>query len=139
METPAGAYRLIDDETRVKALAEKLSKLKQVSHRDYEPVAENLSFPILDRLGKNKGAAILVLGGKVSGAYQSKAAKDAVTRTDTEEMDHSAHLMENDKQGISATRTVGTEPSLGSSNADFRGWGRGFPCMPLHQDVLSTP
>ncbi|KAK2632788.1 hypothetical protein EUGRSUZ_L01070 [Eucalyptus grandis] len=40
-------------------------------------------------------------------------------------MDHSAHLMETDKQGISATRIVGTEPSLGSSKEDFKGWGRG--------------
>lgn len=80
----------------------------KASRRDYEPVAENLSFPKLDQLGKNKEAAIFVLGGKVSGAYQSEAAKDAAARTDTEEMDHLAHLMETDKQGISATRIVGS-------------------------------
>lgn len=105
---------------RVKALAEYLSKLKQVSRRDYEPVAENLSFPKFNQLGKNKEAAIFVLGGKVSGAYQSKAAKDTAARTETEEMDHSVHLMGTTKQGISATRIVGTEPSLRSSNANFR-------------------
>ncbi|KAK3441927.1 hypothetical protein EUGRSUZ_B02191 [Eucalyptus grandis] len=74
---------------RVKALAEKSSKLK-----------EDL------------------------GPYRSKAAKDAAGRTDTADVDHSVHRMEPNKHGISATRVVGTEHSVRSSNADFRGWGR---------------
>lgn len=117
---------------RVKALAEKSSKLKQASHKDYESAAENVPFDVpdlsnskLDQLGKKKKAAILGLGGKDSGAYQSKAANDAAARTDTEDVDHLVHRMEPDKHGISATRVVGTEHSVRSSNADFRGWGRG--------------
>ncbi|KAI6685108.1 hypothetical protein NL676_031021 [Syzygium grande] len=117
---------------RVKALAEKSSKLKQASHKDYESAAENVPFDVpdlsnskLDQLGKKKKAAILGLGGKDSGAYQSKAAKDMAARADTEDVDHLVHRMEPGKQGISATRVVGTEHSVRSSNAYFRGWGRG--------------
>ncbi|XP_056165647.1 DEAD-box ATP-dependent RNA helicase 50 isoform X2 [Syzygium oleosum] len=117
---------------RVKALAEKSSKLKQASHKDYESAAENVPFDVpdlsnskLDQLGKKKKAAILGLGGKDSGAYQSKAANDTAARTDTEDVDHLVRRMEPDKHGISATRVVGTEHSVRSSNADFRGWGRG--------------
>ncbi|KAI6685112.1 hypothetical protein NL676_031025 [Syzygium grande] len=117
---------------RVKALAEKSSKLKQASHKDYESAAENVPFDVpdlsnskLDQLGKKKKAAILGLGGKDSGAYQSKAANDAAARTDAEDVHHLVHRMEPDKHGISATRVVGTEHSVRSSNADFRGWGRG--------------
>lgn len=61
---------------RVKSVAEKSSKLNQVSCKDYEPAAENLHFDVhdlsfskLDQLGKNEEAAILVLGRKISGAY----------------------------------------------------------------------
>ncbi|KAF8039392.1 hypothetical protein BT93_B1811 [Corymbia citriodora subsp. variegata] len=117
---------------RVKALAEKSSKLKQPSHEDYEPEAENvpydvpdLSYSKLDQLGKKKEAAILGPRGKDSGAYRSKAAKDAAVRTESEDVDHSVRRMEPDKRGISTTRVVGTERSVRSSKADFRGWGRG--------------
>ncbi|KAI6685109.1 hypothetical protein NL676_031022 [Syzygium grande] len=117
---------------RVKAVAEKSSKLKQASHKDYESAAENVPFDVpdlsnskLDQLGNKKKAAILGLGGKDSGAYQSKAANDAAASTDTEDVDHLVHRMEPDKHGISATRVVGSEHSVRSSNADFRGWGRG--------------
>ncbi|XP_030520997.1 DEAD-box ATP-dependent RNA helicase 50 [Rhodamnia argentea] len=117
---------------RVKALAEKSSKLKQPSHKDYEPAAENVPFDVpdcsyakLEQRGKKNKAAIVGLGGKDSGAYQSKAARDAAARTDTEDVDHSARRMESDKHGISSTRVVGTEHSVRSSNGDFRGWGRG--------------
>ncbi|KAK3441930.1 hypothetical protein EUGRSUZ_B02194 [Eucalyptus grandis] len=118
---------------RVKALAEKSSKLKEASHKDYEQEIENVPFDVpdlsyskLDKQGKKKEAAILGLKGKDSGAYRSKAAKDAAGRTDNADVDHSVHRMEPNKHGISATRVVGTEHSVRSSNADFRGWGRGL-------------
>ncbi|KAL3750457.1 hypothetical protein ACJRO7_011459 [Eucalyptus globulus] len=81
---------------RVKSLAEKSSKLKQASGKDYEPVVESvpldmpdLSFSKLDLLGKQKEA-------------------------------------EPNKRGISTTRVVGTKHLVCSSYADFRGWGRGY-------------
>ncbi|KAK2632791.1 hypothetical protein EUGRSUZ_L01074 [Eucalyptus grandis] len=117
---------------RVKALAEKSSKLKEASHKDYEQEIENVPFDVpdlsyskLDQQGKRKEAAIIGLKGKDSGAYRSKAAKDTAGRTDTADVDHSAYRTEPNKHGISATRVVGTEHSVRSSNADFRGWGRG--------------
>ncbi|KAL3750456.1 hypothetical protein ACJRO7_011458 [Eucalyptus globulus] len=117
---------------RVKALAEKSSKLKEVSHKDYEQEIENVPFDVpdlsyskLDQRGKKKEAAIIGLKGKDLGAYRSKAAKDAAGRTDAADVDHSVHRTEPNKHGISATRVVGTEHSVRSSNADFRGWGKG--------------